>query len=106
MSTVVLSDVLFAWPDGTVVFDGLSIAVGAGRSGLIGLNGSGKSTLLRLIAGDLRPARGSITVTGSRGYLPQHVTLDAARTVDEVLGIAGVRSALRAIEAGSVDVEH
>jgi len=106
MSSVVLSDVSFAWPDGTVVFDGLSLAIGAGRSGLIGLNGSGKSTLLRLIAGDLRPARGSITVTGSLGYLPQHVTLDPSLRVDEVLGIAGVRSALRAIEAGSADADH
>jgi len=104
MSSVVLSDVSFAWPDGTVVFDGLSLAVAAGRSGLIGLNGSGKSTLLRLIAGELQPARGSVTVTGSLEYLPQHVTLDASLRVDEVLGIAGVRAALRAIEAGSVDV--
>jgi ATPase subunit of ABC transporter with duplicated ATPase domains len=106
VSSVVLSDVSFAWPDGTAVFDGLSLAIGAGRSGLIGLNGSGKSTLLRLIAGELPPARGSIIVTGSLGYLPQHVTLDASLRVDEVLGIAAVREALRAIEGGSVQEHH
>ncbi len=106
MSSVVLSDVSFAWPDGTAVFGDLSLTIGTGRSGLIGLNGSGKSTLLRLVAGELRPSQGSITVTGSLGYLPQHVTLDASLRVDEVLGIAGIRSALRAIEAGSVDERH
>ncbi len=106
MSSIVCSDVSFSWPDGTVVFDGLSLTVGAGRTGLIGLNGSGKSTLLRLIAGVLPPARGSITVTGTLGHLPQHVTLDPNRRVEEALGIAPVRAALRAIERGSVDERH
>ena len=34
-----LSAVAFAWPDGTPVFDGLDLAVGPGRSGLVGVNG-------------------------------------------------------------------
>lgn len=53
---VVCSGLTFAWPDGTPVFTDFSLAIGPGRTGLIGLNGSGKSTLLRLIAGELRPA--------------------------------------------------
>lgn len=48
-SSIVCADLGFAWPDGEVVFDGFSVAIGEGRTGLIGLNGSGKSTLLRLI---------------------------------------------------------
>ena len=41
---IVVDDLQFAWPDGEVVFEGLSFVVGPGRTGLIGANGSGKST--------------------------------------------------------------
>jgi len=36
------TDLTFAWPDGTVVFDGLSFTAGPVRSGLVGRNGTGK----------------------------------------------------------------
>jgi ATPase subunit of ABC transporter with duplicated ATPase domains len=97
---IVVDDLQFAWPDGEVVFEGLSFVVGPGRTGLIGANGSGKSTLLRLIAGELSPTGGSVRVAGSLGYLPQDLTLDAALPVDQVLGIARTRRALQAIERG------
>ncbi|MEV8475129.1 ABC-F family ATP-binding cassette domain-containing protein [Streptomyces sp. NPDC051173] len=96
----------YAWPDGTTVFDGFQAAFGPGRSGLIGVNGSGKSTLLKLLAGELRPAEGTVRVAGEIGYLPQNVTLDTALRVDDVLGIAGTRAALHAIEAGDAREEH
>ncbi|WP_306316591.1 MULTISPECIES: ABC-F family ATP-binding cassette domain-containing protein [unclassified Streptomyces] len=96
----------FAWPDGTVVFDGLQVSFGPGRTGLIGVNGSGKSTLLKLVAGELAPAEGGVRVSGEVGYLPQNVTLDTALRVDEALGIAGTRAALHAIESGDVREEH
>ncbi|CAL9287774.1 ABC-F family ATP-binding cassette domain-containing protein [Streptomyces sp. SudanB182_2057] len=96
----------FAWPDGTAVFDGLDIAFGPGRTGLVGVNGSGKSTLLKLLAGKLAPADGTVKATGEIGYLPQNVTLDTALRVDQALGIAERRAALHAIEAGDVSEEH
>ncbi|MEU7047942.1 ABC-F family ATP-binding cassette domain-containing protein [Streptomyces eurythermus] len=96
----------FAWPDGTPVFDGLDIAFGPGRTGLVGVNGSGKSTLLKLLAGELVPADGTVKATGEIGYLPQNVTLDTALRVDQALGIAERRAALHAIEAGDVSEEH
>ncbi|MGW0738100.1 ABC-F family ATP-binding cassette domain-containing protein [Streptomyces sp. NPDC002851] len=99
-TSITCSSLDFAWPDGTEVFDGLQVAFGPGRTGLIGLNGSGKSTLLKLIAGELTPADGTIRVTGEIGYLPQNVTLDTELRVDQVLGIAETRAALHAIEAG------
>jgi len=96
----------FAWPDGTPVLTGVSLAIGPGRTGLIGVNGSGKSTLLRLIAGELTPARGSVAVAGELGYVPQDVTLTAGLRVDEALGVAPVLAALRAIEAGDPSEEN
>ncbi|MCZ9339143.1 ATP-binding cassette domain-containing protein, partial [Streptomyces sp. TRM76130] len=86
----------FAWPDGTPVFQDLDVAFGPGRTGLVGVNGAGKSTLLRLVAGRLTPTGGAVRVAGEVGHLPQHVTLDTALRVDEVLGIAERRAALHA----------
>lgn len=103
---ITCSSLAFSWPDGTGVFDDFQLAVGPGRTGLIGLNGSGKSTLLRLIAGDLAPSDGSVRTTGEVGYLPQNLVLDTGLRVDEVLGIAATRAALHAIEAGDPSEEH
>ncbi|MCM2386838.1 ABC-F family ATP-binding cassette domain-containing protein [Streptomyces albipurpureus] len=103
---VTCSSLTFAWPDGTAVFDDFQLAVGPGRTGLIGLNGSGKSTLLKLIAGVLSPIEGAVRTMGDVGYLPQNLVLDTALRVDEVLGIAQKRAALHAIEAGEVGEEH
>ncbi|MEU6464223.1 ABC-F family ATP-binding cassette domain-containing protein [Streptomyces sp. NPDC046976] len=105
-SSVNLSSLSFAWPDGTTVFDGLDVSFGPGRTGLVGVNGSGKSTLLKLIAGELAPADGIVKVMGDVGYLPQNVTLDTALRVDRALGIAEQRAALHAIEAGEVSEKH
>ena len=74
MSTsVVLSDLHFSWPDGTPVFSGLDATFPVGLTALVGRNGAGKSTLLRLLLGQLRPARGSITVAGPVAALPQDI---------------------------------
>ncbi|WP_280403303.1 ABC-F family ATP-binding cassette domain-containing protein [Nocardia brasiliensis] len=103
MTNISFSDLTFSWPDGTPVFDGLDGVLGPGHIGLVGSNGAGKSTLLRLIAGELTPARGSITRTGHLGYLRQDLGLAAGQRVDAVLGIADIRKALHRIESGSGD---
>ncbi|WP_063020981.1 ABC-F family ATP-binding cassette domain-containing protein [Nocardia niwae] len=100
MTNLSFSDLTFGWPDGTPVFEGLDAVLGPGHIGLVGGNGAGKSTLLRLIAGELKPARGSVTVTGHLGYLRQDLGLSAGQRVDAVLGIAEVRKALHRIESG------
>ncbi|MEU5241476.1 ABC-F family ATP-binding cassette domain-containing protein [Streptomyces lydicus] len=105
-ASVVCIGLDFDWPDGTPVLDGFHLAVGPGRTGLIGLNGSGKSTLLKLIAGELTPTAGSVKVAGEVGYLPQHAPLDTHLRVDEALGIAAARTALHAIENGDASEEH
>ncbi|MEH6622978.1 MAG: ATP-binding cassette domain-containing protein [Dietzia maris] len=110
MSSLVLSDVAYAFPDDTPLFDGLDLAVGPGLTSLVGRNGAGKSTLLRLIAGERRPTRGSITVDGDPagpptvGYLPQLLAdAPAERTLADELGVGGRLAALARIEAGEGD---
>jgi ATPase subunit of ABC transporter with duplicated ATPase domains len=105
-ASITVTSLSFTWPDGSPVFEGLDVAFGPGRTGLVGINGSGKSTLLRLVAGDLAPADGTVRVAGEVGYLPQNVTLDTALRVDDALGIAEQRAALHAIEAGDVSEAH
>ncbi|GGR19823.1 ABC-F family ATP-binding cassette domain-containing protein [Streptomyces roseolus] len=105
-ATVVCSGLSFSWPDETPVFDDLSFSLGAGRTGLVAPNGSGKSTLLKLIAGELRPTGGSVTVGGALGHLPQSLPLTADLTVADVLGVADVIRALDAVESGDVAEEH
>ncbi|MEU9972092.1 ABC-F family ATP-binding cassette domain-containing protein [Streptomyces sp. NPDC051014] len=105
-ASVTCTSLSFSWPDGTAVLDGLDLAVGPGRTGLVGVNGSGKSTLLKLVAGELTASGGTVKVAGEVGYLPQNVTLDTALRVEEALGIAARRAALHAIEAGDASEAH
>ncbi|MEV4566755.1 ABC-F family ATP-binding cassette domain-containing protein [Nonomuraea sp. NPDC049419] len=104
--SIVVDHVSFSWPDGTSQLNGLDAAFPDGRTGLIGVNGSGKSTLLRIIAGELTPRTGSVTVAGVVGHLPQTVPLRAGRTVSDLLEITRTRAALHAIERGDVADEH
>ncbi|REK90217.1 ABC transporter ATP-binding protein [Streptomyces inhibens] len=105
-TSIVCTGLGFTWPDGSPVLEDFQLAVGPGRTGLIGVNGSGKSTLLKLIAGELTPTAGSVKVAGEVGYLPQHAPLDTGLRVDQALGIAAARAALHAIESGDAHEEH
>jgi ATPase subunit of ABC transporter with duplicated ATPase domains len=66
----------YAQPDGSTlhVSKGIDISIGRGEKiAVIGNNGVGKTTLLRMIAGDLAPDAGTVTLgyEGSIGYFPQ-----------------------------------
>ncbi|MGP4014916.1 ABC-F family ATP-binding cassette domain-containing protein [Saccharopolyspora sp. 5N708] len=103
---IICTDLSFSWPDGTVLFDDITCSIGPGRTGLVAPNGTGKSTLLKLIAGEVPPTRGTVTVDGLLGYLPQTLPLDPSTEVADVLGIAPVVRALHAIESGDADEAH
>ena len=63
-AVLTVSSLEFGWPQGPALWRGLNLAVPAGVSLLTGDEGCGKSTLLRLIAGDLQPLAGRMTIGG------------------------------------------
>ena len=75
---LVLDSISLATPDGRPLLDGLTLAIGRERTGLVGRNGCGKSTLLRLIAGEIEPSGGSLQRIGAIGMLGGTVALLAA----------------------------
>ncbi len=86
---------------GESVFSGVAFEVSPGmRLALTGPNGCGKSTLLKVLAGEIEPEEGQMTLTkGARvGYVAQEMTGD---TLDEQL-LAWVLSALlRGMNSGN-----
>ncbi|KOG53005.1 ABC transporter ATP-binding protein [Streptomyces griseoflavus] len=94
-----MKDVSLAYGDRTVL-EQVSLTVRPGdKAGVIGDNGSGKSTLLRLLAGDVEPDAGEITVSfpGGVGHLGQTADLDPRGTVQDAVDTA--LAELRDIEA-------
>ncbi|MBO8192799.1 ABC-F family ATP-binding cassette domain-containing protein, partial [Streptomyces oryzae] len=93
----------FCLPDGRVLFDDVSLRVGEGASvALVGANGAGKTTLLRLIAGELKPDGGTVTVSGGLGVMPQFVgsVRDESTVRDLLVAVAHprIRAAARAVD--------
>lgn len=72
---------------GRRLFEGVSVALGAGEAAVVtGPNGVGKSSLLRIAAGLLVPAEGSVEMDGRVALLAEASALDAERTVAQALG--------------------
>lgn len=70
-----------------MLFDGVNVTFNAGeRYGLTGPNGSGKSTFMKIVARELEPATGRISLPKRFGILRQdHTAYDAYRVLDVVL---------------------
>lgn len=98
--SITLHQLSYSTPDNQPLFTGLDLSFGSERTGLIGRNGTGKSTLLRLILGELTPASGSVSVTGTLGVLEQSVRVNPAETVADHLGVAGELERLDRLEQG------
>ncbi|TDD96125.1 ribosomal protection-like ABC-F family protein [Jiangella asiatica] len=84
------------------------------KVGLVGRNGAGKTTLTRILADEGQPAAGSVTRTGSVGYLPQDPRAGDPDVLarDRILGargldvvVAGLRRAEKQM-ASSDAAEH
>ena len=83
------------------------------RMGVVGVNGSGKSTLFRMIAGELEPDAGSITLLkGARvGMLTQQADITSDYTVQEELGrvfepVRRMEARLREMEEQMAALHH
>jgi ATPase subunit of ABC transporter with duplicated ATPase domains len=94
-------------PDGRMLLGDVSFRVGEGVSAaLVGANGAGKTTLLQLLAGEVAPHGGSVTVSGMLGVMPQFIgsVRDDRCVRDLLVSVAptDIRKAARAVdEAGS-----
>ncbi|MFE6397723.1 ABC-F family ATP-binding cassette domain-containing protein [Streptomyces alboflavus] len=90
-------------PDGRALLGDVSFRVGEGAVvALVGANGAGKTTLLRLIAGELQPHGGGVTVSGGLGVMPQFVgsVRDGTTVRDLLVSVVQprIREAARAVD--------
>jgi ATP-binding cassette subfamily F protein 3 len=92
---------------GQIVLGNLSLDLHTNEiAALIGGNGVGKTTLFRLIAGQLPPDTGTVTVSKGLqiGYLPQEPDLRAGGTLREA--VADAFADLMALERKLQDLSH
>ncbi len=114
--SVVVADKCSKWYGHVLGVSDVSWTLRGGIIGLLGPNGAGKSTLIKMMAGLLRPSRGTLTVFGQSpfddvavrrriGYAPEHENtwdeLTALELVTAMGRLAGVpaEGARRAAEA-------
>jgi ABC-2 type transport system ATP-binding protein len=61
---IVQATTLSKWYGQVIGINDVTVSVPAGITGLLGPNGAGKSTFMKLMTGQLRPSKGSITMLG------------------------------------------
>jgi NitT/TauT family transport system ATP-binding protein len=85
---LVLDNVAFAYPKQSSVFENLTLNVEHGEFVvLVGPSGCGKTTLLGLLAGFLRPTKGTVTRNGTTRTIYQQGGLFPWRTVRENISL-------------------
>jgi ATPase subunit of ABC transporter with duplicated ATPase domains len=97
---ITLDGLTYRAPDGRTLFEDLTLAFGAERTGLVGANGAGKTTLIRLILGELAPAAGTVTTRGRIGVLRQSLAPAPGSSIADLLGAADGLARLARIEGG------
>lgn len=104
MTSIVLSHVSWAKPDGEAVLEDLELVFGRARTGLIGRNGVGKSTILNIIGGCLTPTSGTVSVEGSVAMASQMVQADPQATVEDLFNVADALKVLRRAVQGEASL--
>jgi ABC-2 type transport system ATP-binding protein len=64
VTPIVTAEHVSKWYGQVIGLNDVSVAVPPGITGLLGPNGAGKSTFMKLITGQLKPSKGSISVLG------------------------------------------
>ena len=64
MTAIVAADHLSKWYGQVIGLNDVSVSVPPGITGLLGPNGAGKSTFMKLVTGQLKPSKGTISVLG------------------------------------------
>jgi ABC-2 type transport system ATP-binding protein len=64
VTPLVVAEHLSKWYGQVIGLNDVSVSIPIGITGLLGPNGAGKSTLLKLLTGQLKPSKGTITVLG------------------------------------------
>ena len=88
------------------LFEGVDLTVAPGDVvGVVGANGAGKSTLLRILAGDLEPLAGTVSVAPADafvGWLPQeHQRVPGETVAAYIARRTGCAAATRAMDAAA-----
>ena len=99
-ASIVISNLAWSAPDGRALFSSLDLTFGSERSGLVGRNGVGKTTLLKLIAGELAPQAGTVSVQGRLAVLRQAVQVASNETVADLFGASDALAVLARAQAG------
>ena len=88
------------------LFEGLDLTVAPGDVvGVVGVNGAGKSTLLRILAGDVEPLDGTVSLAPADafvGWLPQeHQRVTGETVAGYIARRTGCAAATQAMEAAA-----
>lgn len=104
---LILQNISYTHPNKDLLFSDINLTVNNHeKTALIGNNGAGKSTLLKIIAKELRPSNGQISVETEPYFVPQifgqfnHLTIAEALKIDKKL------NALKEILNGNTSEEN
>lgn len=101
---IFLHHMSFGFPAGNLLFNSITLTIPSRtKSALVGSNGMGKSTLLKILAGEIEPLEGSITIQNEIFYVPQMFGNFDDFTIAECLKIDKKLDALQKITDGEVD---